>query len=105
MYMPLKDIDNIWWFRLNIIVLIDTILYSNRDYECFHIGFIPIVQGICLHEERYTWATCILAMLYRDLHRFISMQKGGRIIAHSFMLHAWVYDNIMIMRIYLPSMI
>lgn len=82
MYIPPKDIDSRRWFKLHVIVLIDTILCSDKKHECFHTGLILIVQGICIYEERYVWAPCILAMLYRDLHSFILVLRGDQSLAH-----------------------
>jgi len=100
-YMPLEDIDIFCYFRLYVAIFIDIVMCSNKNHECFHNGYRAIMQGICLHRERYTWDHCILAMMYRDLHSFISMNKGGRTVVHSFILHAWVYEHINIARMYL----
>lgn len=75
-YMPLKDINSTRWFLLYVMVIIDTILYNDKNHEYFHIGLILVVQGICSQGERYAWAPCILAQLYQNFHSFVSMKKG-----------------------------
>lgn len=40
----------------------------------------------------------ILAQLYHDLHDFIKVVRGGRIVDHSMILQVWVFDHITISR-------
>lgn len=82
LYMPPQDVENEIWFRLYIIVLIYTILYSDKNHECFHMGLILVFHGIFLQGERYAWDPCILAQLYQDLQNFMTVENGGRIVAH-----------------------
>jgi len=40
----------------------------------------------------------ILAQLYHDLHGFVEVARGGRIVAHSMILQVWDFDHIAISR-------
>lgn len=78
---------------------------SDKNHECFHTGLILIMQGIYLRGERYAWAPTILAMLYKDIHSFISVKKYDNIVAHLFILQEWIYDHICMARKYLYAFI
>jgi len=41
----------------------------------------------------------ILAQLYHDLHGFVEVARGGRIVAHSMILQVWAFDHITISRL------
>ena len=85
--------------RLLITCLLDAIIYPDKSSETFLVGMVSIIQDMVLHRQRYAWCSMILAQLYHDLHSFMEVARGGRIVAHSMILQVWAFNHIAISRL------
>lgn len=78
-------------------ICIDNIVYPYNNHEVFPLIFIHVLfhmfQGVC-----YAWASYIISHMYHDLHNFVMLQKSGKIVAYSLLLHCWAYEHICVCR-------